>query len=189
MIGEYKGKVKNKVITALFQAYQDTLDYDGLKSILREAELLDLRNKTDLNPNDTIDFFIFMKIISAQNCLLFCCDDLLQEIGKNFSFYLFPYGKSFEDIISEMNDLIQTDWKVEIIERTEDLFTVKVENCVFCSQIGISCDFFVGFLINSLQKSLQSEKQVVIAHFDCKDVNDSDHNNFILKLKIENLNK
>lgn len=39
MISGHKGKeeVRNRVITALLQAYHDTLDYDGMRSILREA--------------------------------------------------------------------------------------------------------------------------------------------------------
>ena len=44
MIGDYKGTVKNRVITALLQSYLDNLDYDGMKSILREAELIELKD-------------------------------------------------------------------------------------------------------------------------------------------------
>jgi len=38
------------------------------------------------------------------------------EIGKKFSFYLFPFGKSFPEIINEINSSINTEWKVSIIE-------------------------------------------------------------------------
>ncbi|KKN15438.1 hypothetical protein LCGC14_0986140, partial [marine sediment metagenome] len=68
MIGEFKGEVKYKVITALLQAYQDVLDYDGMKSILKEAEMLHLKNIRDEDPNQSLDFFSFKKIIAAQNC-------------------------------------------------------------------------------------------------------------------------
>ena len=42
MIGDYKGFVKNKVIVALLHAYHDMLDYDGMKSILKEAEMIQI---------------------------------------------------------------------------------------------------------------------------------------------------
>ena len=103
MIGDYKGVVKNKVVVALLQAYHDILDYDGMKSILKEAGMIYIKDIRDKNPNDTLDFFSFKKIISAQNCLLYDSSDLLFEIGKKFSFYLFPFGKSFKEIIEEVN--------------------------------------------------------------------------------------
>ncbi|MCK4371298.1 MAG: hypothetical protein KAW03_09535, partial [Candidatus Lokiarchaeota archaeon] len=103
MIGDYKGTVKNKVVVALLQAYHDILDYDGMKSILREAEMMYIKDIRDENPNDSIDFFSFKKIISAQNCLLYDSSILLFEIGKKFSFYLFPFGISFAEIIDEIN--------------------------------------------------------------------------------------
>ena len=58
IIGEYKGTVKNKVLTALLQSYLDNLDYDGMKSILREAGLLELKDIRDADPDGEIDFFI-----------------------------------------------------------------------------------------------------------------------------------
>ena len=67
LIGDYKGTVKNSVITALLQAYLDSLDYDGMKSILREAELLEFKDTRDANPDGDIDFFSFKKLIAAQN--------------------------------------------------------------------------------------------------------------------------
>ena len=106
MIGEYKGKVKNRVVTALLQTYLDTLDYDGMKSILKEAGLLHLRNQRNFNPNSTIDYFSFKKILTAQNCLLYQCSELLFEIGRKFSFYLFPFGKKFEESIKEITTTI-----------------------------------------------------------------------------------
>ena len=61
MIGDYKGEVKYKVITALLQAYHDILDYDGMKSILKEAEMLHLKNIRDEDQNQYLDFFSFKK--------------------------------------------------------------------------------------------------------------------------------
>ena len=184
MIGDYKGEVKHKVVTALLQAYHDILDYDGMKSILKEAEMLHLKNIRDEDQNRNLDLFSFKKIIAAQNCLLYDSNMLLFEIGKKFSFYLFPYGKNFEEIISEINSIIITEWKVEILEHTQDFIVVSVQKCIFCSEIGVPCDMFKGFLVNSLEKSLPSEYR--ITHFgDKEDLNDPNHNTFILKLKIE----
>ncbi len=184
IIGEYRGIVKNRVVTALLQSYLDNLDYDGMKSILKEAGLIHLKDMRDVDPNGTIDFFSFKKIIAAQNCLLFDSNKLLFEIGKKFSFYLFPFGKNFEEIISEINELILTDWKVEIIEKSNNLFVVKVEKCIFCSEIGVSCDLFKGFIIHSLEKTLTTDSRINY-YGQSEDVNDPQHNNFVLKLKIE----
>ncbi len=184
MIGEYKGIVKNKVVTALLQAYHDCLDYDGMKSILREAEMLHLKNLKEINPNETLDFFSFKKIITAQNCLLYECKQLLFNIGEKFSFYLFPFGKKFEEIVNEIDVLIKTDWKVEILEKTEESITLKIHNCIFCSEVGVSCDLFIGFLVFSLQKSLSSGKEVEPDVMpDCG--YEPRHNNYVLTLKIK----
>jgi len=184
LIGAYRGEVKYSVVTALLQAYHDILDFDGMKSILREAEMLHLKNIRDEDPDQYLDFFSFKKIISAQNCLLFDSSMLLFEIGKKFSFYLFPYGKNFEDVIHEINSSIITEWKVEILERNEDLITISVQKCIFCSEIGVPCDMFKGFLVHSLEKALTSDYSVSY-YGDREDVNNPDHNNFVLRLKIE----
>lgn len=186
IIGEYRGIVKNRVVTALLQSYLDNLDYDGMKSILKEAGLIHLKDMRDVDPNGTIDFFSFKKIIAAQNCLLFDSNKLLFEIGKKFSFYLFPFGKSFEEIIHEINELILTDWKVEIIEKSNNLFAVKVEKCIFCSEIGVSCELFKGFIMHSLEKALTTDYRIN-CYGKSENVNDPQHNNFVLKLKIESI--
>ncbi|MHA1294153.1 MAG: hypothetical protein ACTSQJ_15990 [Promethearchaeota archaeon] len=185
-----EGFVKNKVITALLQAYHDILDYDGMKSILREAGLLYLKNIKNLNQEEYISFLTFQKLISAQNLLLYHCDELLFEIGQKFSFYLFPYGKNFEDIIDEINDLIKTKWKIEIIRKFEFEYEISIKNCVFCSEIGAPRTLFIGFLINSLQKSISS--QFCVKYREIKDyLKDPKYNNFNIILKIEkkNINK
>ena len=184
MIGAYRGSVKNRVITALLQSYLDTLDYDGMKSILREAELIDLKDLRDVDPEGTIDFFSFKKIISAQNCLLYDSSQLLYEIGRKFSFYLYPFGKKFEEIIVDINRLIETDWKVEISDKSELRYIIDVKKCVFCSEIGISCDLFKAFLINSLEKSLPSDN--VVRPISIKEnINSPNHNSFRLTLIVE----
>ena len=109
---------------------------------------------------------------------------LLFEIGKKFSFYLYPYGKDFSEIISDLNHLIQTNWKVAILEDSAETIVVRVDKCVFCSEIGISCDLFKGFLIHSLEKNLSSDYKV-IPFSEKENINDPNHNSFILKLKIE----
>ena len=188
MIGDYKGEVNNKVLTALMQAYLDVLDYDGLKSILREAEMLELKDLRDFNSGKSIDFFSFKKIISAQNCLLFGCYNLLFEIGKKFSFYLFPYGKDFEEIIEELNILIKTNWSIQIIDKSKDFMTneletitLEIKNCIFCSEVGVPCNFIVGFFVHSLQKSLASNRD--ITYSGLKDPHDPSHSSFIIKLE------
>ncbi|MFX1357326.1 MAG: hypothetical protein ACFFA8_08555 [Promethearchaeota archaeon] len=184
IIGDYKGTVKNKVLTALLQSYLDNLDYDGMKSILREAELLELKDIREVDPDASIDFFSFKKIIAAQNCLLYDSTNLLYEIGRKFSFYLFPFGKKFEEIIEEINDLIRTDWKVQIKEMNPETITIRVDKCIFCSEIGVSCNLFKGFLVHSLEKTLSSDYNVIqIA--EKENINDPHHNSFVLKLKIE----
>jgi hypothetical protein len=184
IIGEYKGTVKNKVITALLQSYLDNLDYDGMKSILKEAEMLYLKDMRDIDPEGTIDYFSFKKIITAQNCLLYDSNKLLFEIGKKLSFYLFPFGKSFEEIINEINQMIVTDWKIEILERDNNFYVINVEKCVFCSEIGVSCDLFKGFLIHSLEKTLSNDYTVLSSSRN-ENIYDPLHNNFVLTLKIE----
>jgi predicted hydrocarbon binding protein len=184
IIGDYRGTVKNRVLTALLQSYLDNLDYDGMKSILREAGLLELKDIRDVDPNASLDFFSFKKIIAAQNCLLYDSSNLLYEIGKKFSFYLFPFGKKFEEIIVEINDLIRTDWNVQIVEKKEDSITVRVDKCIFCSEIGVSCELFKGFLVHSLEKTLSSDFKVIQIR-EKENITDPHHNSFHLKLKIE----
>lgn len=184
MIGDYKGSVKNKVVVALLHAYNDILDYDGMKSILREAEMMHIKDIGDEDPNDTLSFFSFKKIISAQNCLLYDSSKLLYEIGKKLSFYLFPFGLNFEEIIKEINNLIITDWKVEILDNNGNEVTIQVERCIFCSEIGVPCDLFIGFLVHSLQISLPSVQTVIVKNGK-EDINNPAHNSFILKLKIK----
>jgi len=185
IIGEYPGIVKNKVLTALLQSYLDNLDYDGMKSILREAELLELKDIRDVDPDGVIDFFSFKKIISAQNCLLYDSTKLLYEIGRKFSFYLFPFGKDFREIINEINQLIVANWQVIIVESTPELVVIRVDKCIFCSEIGVSCDLFKGFIIHSLEKNLPSGFSVVPFGTVKENISDPNHNSFILKLKIE----
>jgi hypothetical protein len=184
IIGEYRGTVKNRVLTALLQSYMDNLDYDGMKSILKEAGLLELKNIRDVDPEGEIDFFSFKKIISAQNCLLYDSTHLLSEIGKKFSFYLFPFGKNFQEIVEEINPLIDTNWQVKIVEYSPETVIIRVDKCIFCSEIGVSCELFKGFLIHSLEKSLTSDYYVI--RIETKEnINNPNHNSFILKLRIE----
>ena len=184
IIGEYRGTVKNRVLTALLQSYMDNLDYDGMKSILKEAGLLELKDIRDVDPEGEIDFFSFKKILSAQNCLLYDSTDLLSEIGRKFSFYLFPFGKVFEEIVEEINKMIATDWQVKIVENRAESIVVRVDKCIFCSEIGVSCELFKSFLIHSLEKSLPSDYRVV-SYETKENITNPNHNSFILKLKIE----
>jgi hypothetical protein len=184
IIGEYRGTVKNRVLTALLQSYMDNLDYDGMKSILKEAGLLELKDIREVDPDGEIDFFSFKKIITAQNCLLYDSTYLLSEIGKKFSFYLFPFGKVFEEIVEDINRLIDADWEVKIVENRAETVIIRVDRCIFCSEIGVSCELFKSFLVHSLEKSLPSDFSVV--PYETKEnINNPNHNSFVLKLRIE----
>ncbi len=184
IIGEYRGTVKNRVVTALLHSYMDNLDYDGMKSILKEAGMLELKNIQEADPEGEIDFFSFKKIISAQNCLLYDSTDLLSEIGRKFSFYLFPFGKVFEEIVEEINNLIVVDWQVKIVENRAETCIIRVDKCIFCSEIGVSCELFKSFLIHSLEKSLPSD-YLVVPYETKENINNPNHNSFVLKLRIE----
>ena len=173
-------------MTALLLAYHDVLDYDGLKSILKEANMLFLKDIKNINPDDTLDFFSFKKIIAAQNILLYMSENILKAIGRKFSFYLFPFGKDFDEIVREINDLIKTDWKVEILNRTEEQIDVRVEKCIFCSEIGDPCDLMKGFLIHSLEKTLPSNIKVT-SRLIRVNINDSKHNSFDMKLILSQI--
>ena len=119
--------------------------------------------------------------------LLYDSNILLQAIGEKFSFYLFPFGKKFEEIIEEINELIKTDWKVEIIKKTTNEIYINVNKCVFCSDIGMSCDLFKGFLIHSLQKTLNSTLKVNAIEGK-ESLSDHSHCSFAFILKIEKSN-
>ncbi len=186
IIGEYRGTVKNRVLTALLHSYMDNLDYDGMKSILKEAGLLELKNIRDEDPEGEIDFFSFKKIISAQNCLLYDSTHLLSEIGRKFSFYLFPFGKNFREIVEEINYLIVTNWQVKIVEYSPETVIIRVDKCFFCSEIGVYCELFKSFLIHSLEKSLTSDYCVIPIETK-ENINNPNHNSFILKLRIEKI--
>ena len=145
--------------------------------------MLYLKDIKNIKPEETIDFFSFKKIISAQNVLLFMSENLLKAIGRKFSFYLFPFGKNFDEIITELNELINADWNVEIIYRTEEEIVVRVERCIFCSEIGVPCDLIRGFIVHSLEKTLPSNIQV-LSRGEKTDLQDPNHNSFDLKLRL-----
>ena len=172
------GIVQNKVITALLQAYLDILDYDGMKSILKEAGQLALKDRRDMNPKEYIDLIPFQKILSAQDVLLFNSFQLLFTIGKKFSFYLFPFGKNFKESIEEITELIKTNWDIKILQTTSNSIDLEIENCFFCSKIDNSCDLFIGFIVHTLEKTLSAAEKVDYEISKEKDTS------FILKLKI-----
>jgi len=148
--------------------------------------MLFLKDIKNINPDETLDFFSFKKIISAQNILLFMSENLLKAIGRKFSFYLFPFGKDFDEIITELNELIKTDWKVEVTYRTEEQIVVRVKKCIFCSEIGVPCDLIKGFLIHSLEKTLPSNIQVISRGIKAN-AHDPNHNSFDMKLTLSQI--
>ena len=163
------------------QAYLDILDYDGMKSVLREADMLKIKETKNLDPNETIDFLSFKKIITAQESLLYGCYRLLYEIGKKFAFYLFPWGKPFEEVIQEITGLIKAKWAVRIIDQGKNSITVEIQNCIFCSEVGGPCNLFTGFLVNSLKKAIPDNRSVIYTN-EKEAIPDLTHNPYILKL-------
>jgi len=181
IIGDYRGTVRNRVVTALLQSYLDNLDYDGMKSVLREADLIDIKDTKNVDPNDTMDFLSFQKIITAQELLLYGCYRLQYEVGKKFAFYLFPWGKPFEEVIQEITELIKTNWSVRILEQGENSVMVEIQNCIFCSEVGIPCNLFTGFLVHSLKKAIPDNRRVIYTN-DKEEVPDLTENSYVLKL-------
>jgi predicted hydrocarbon binding protein len=177
------GLIQIKVITALLQAYLDILDYDGMKSILKEAGMLEFKDRKDVNPNAYITLSPFKKILLAQDVLLYNSYDLLYTIGKKFSFYLFPFGKSFQESIEELTQIIKTNWDIRILEKTADSINLQVENCIFCSKIDNTCDLFIGFVVHTLEKTLSAQEKVVY------EASKARGKSFLLKLKIKKNNK
>ncbi|MHA1804542.1 MAG: hypothetical protein ACTSU4_08395 [Promethearchaeota archaeon] len=182
-----KDLVGNRIVRALLQAYYELLDEDGMRSILREANMESLSDLTSLNPRGLMKLDSFKKIISAQNILLFQTHELLFLIGKKFSFYLFPFGNSFEDTIEELNQLIQTDWSLKIIKNTKNEIHLLLKNCVFCSNSHEICDLIKGFLINSLEKTLSPEKKIIFMPINKIAINKESRSQdtIYIKLKIE----
>ena len=177
-----EGAVKYKVVIAYLQALNDLLDYDGMKSILKEAGLSHLKHYTDLDPDQNATIETLHDIIAAQKCLLYGCEDLVFELGKKMAFYLFPYGKSFSDIVHKMHELILSDWKLMILENAPDTVRIKIKNSLFCSENGAKKDLMTGFIIKSLEKSFPSGKNVLLT---AKEGNSRER--IILKFKIEDI--
>ena len=152
-----------------------------MKSVLKEAEMLSVKDAKKVDPNGTIDFYSFKKLIIAQNCLLYGCYKLLYSLGMKLAFYLYPYGKSFKDVVEEISELIKTDWDVQIVDQGVNSVTVEIQNCIFCYEIGVPCQLFIGFLVQSLKKSLPDNRRVIYLSDD-QYISDSTKNSYILKL-------
>jgi len=80
--------------------------------------------------------------------------------------------------------LIVADWQVKIVENRAESIIIRVDKCMFCSEIGVSCELFKSFLIHSLEKSLPSDYRVV-SYETKENINNPNHNSFVLKLRIE----
>ncbi len=80
--------------------------------------------------------------------------------------------------------MVVAEWQVKIVENRAETVIIRVDKCIFCSEIGVSCELFKSFLINSLEKSLPSDYRVV--RYETKEnITNPNHNSFILKLQIE----
>jgi len=105
MIGDYKGEVKNKVVTALFQAYMDVLDYDGLKSILKEAELLELKNSKGVDPEMTLDFFFsfhLRRLLQLKTVYYTIAVTYCLKLEKNSHFIYFPLVRNLRMLLKKL---------------------------------------------------------------------------------------
>ena len=153
-----------------------------MKSVLKEAQMLHIKDYKDVDPNDTVDFPSFRRIIDSQNLLLYGCNRLLYEIGKKFSFYLFPYGKDFREIVSDIIDLIKADWNVKIIDKTSNSITIEIQNCIFCPESSGPCELFTGFLIYSLKKALPDNRKVNYVN-EIQEIGEIEDETFLLKLR------
>jgi len=175
--------VMNKVINALLRAYLDILDHDGMKSILDEANMPKIKEQSEKDPDTYVSFDLLERILDAQNLLLFRSDLLLFNIGRKFSFYLFPFGKSFEESMDELTDLIKTDWKVEILSHTHDSIEIKVKNCALYNDYNNTFHLFEGFLVRTLEKTLSTEQHVGY------EIIEKQERDFTVKLQIKNNRK
>lgn len=70
------------------------------------------------------------------------------------------------------------------MENRAETVIIRVDKCIFCSEIGVSCELFKSFLIQSLEKSLPSNF-CVVPYETKENINNPNHNSFVLKLRIE----
>ncbi|MHA1272357.1 MAG: hypothetical protein ACTSQP_21800 [Promethearchaeota archaeon] len=181
------GEIRNKVIIAYLQALYDLLDYDGMKSILKEANLLEIKNYRDVDPEGNTDFRIFQEIIEAQNCLLYGCTDLLIELGKKFAFYLFPFGKPLSEILFELNELVDVDWSITVEKQSEEEIIVKVQNCIFMCESEKKYELLIGFILQNLENVYPPSKRFIYTGMQ-EVINNKNMLTTFLKFKIEDIN-
>lgn len=181
------GTIRNKLIIAYLQALYDLLDYDGMKSILKEANLLNIKNYREVNPEGRMNFNIFLRIIEAQNCLLYRCTDLLVELGKKFAFYLFPFGKPISEILADLNELIDMDWNIRVEKQSKEELIVRVENCVFICESEQKYELLIGFILQNLENIYPPSKRFIYMGFH-EELNDKNILTTFLKFKIEDIN-
>jgi len=177
--------VKNSLINALLTAIFDEIDSDGKKSILEHANLGYMNSIENLPANGFTPIEDFLKLLDSMNYLLIFSKSIMYEIGRKFSFYISPFGTQIGDLIEKIKTKL-IDLQIELEYNTDDKILVTVKQCPFCRSIqklnpaivsrNFTCEFFRGFLFETVRKSANTDVSIKVEH--------SDQKNDICKFKI-----
>jgi len=136
MIGDYKGSVKNRVIIALLQAYHDILDYDGMKSILREAGMIHLKDIREKSfPKGRISISMNQFITKANTPFQFSKMISIKESKDNQNWY----KKEFYQLRNVYLSLYNPEWAViqrVLSLRNHQYFPIAKEVGIIGNTIG-----------------------------------------------------
>jgi len=165
--------VKNNLINALLEAIYDEIDRDGRNSIIEHANLGYMKN--NLPPNGFTPIEDFLKLVDSMNYLLIFSKSIMFEIGRKFSFYLSPVGTHLRDFI-EMIKTKLINLQIELDNSSDEKIHVTVMECPFCRSIqklnpaiisrNFTCEFFRGFLCETVKNSAQTDVSVKVEHFN-----------------------
>lgn len=191
---EFRSKVvKNNLINALLTAIFDEIDTDGRNSILDHASLEYMCKSENLPPNGFTPLEDFLKLVDSMNYLLIFSKSIMFEIGRKFSFYLSPYGTKMGDLLETIKTKL-IDLQIELDYRSDDKINVTVLKCPFCRSIqklnpviksrNFTCEFFRGFLFETVKKSAQTDVSVNVTHF-----NEKEDGLCKFRIKIDPINK
>jgi predicted hydrocarbon binding protein len=175
---EFKPKtVKNSLINALLTAIFDEIDSDGRNSILEHANLGYMNIRENLPPNGFTPLEDFLKLVDSMNYLLIFSKSIMFEIGRKFAFYISPFGTEIGDLIEKIKTKL-IDLQIKLEYDTDDKINVTVIECPFCRTIqklntaivsrNFTCEFFRGFLHETVKKSAHTDVSVKVEHSDQK---------------------
>lgn len=167
--------VKNNLINALLTAIFDEINSDGRNSIIQHANLGYMSE--NLPSNGFTPLEDFLKLVDSMNYLLIFSKSIMFEIGRKFALYLSPFGTPLGDLI-EMIKTKLIDLQIEMDYRSDDKINVTVIECPFCRSIqklnaaiisrNFTCEFFRGFLHETVKKSAHTNISVKVDHFNQK---------------------